>query len=149
MQPMQHSPVVSCQDGTISFDCVWMADSSGCSRLVDEWVSQSITPSYREPGTSNKSGMYWHYSVRLGGLGLNNPINIAKEQSAGSQKMVERILHQEHHLGDCCAAQKGIKARILSIKHKQQDTEAKNLTIYSPTIDGTVSRENVAYRIAN
>ena len=62
-----------------------------------------------------------------------NPINIAKEQSAGSQKMVERILHQEHHLGDCCAAQKGIKARILSIKRKQQDTEAKNLTNHLPS----------------
>ena len=69
--------------------------------------------------------------VRLGGLGLQNPITMAKEQQSASQQicspLVDRIVHQQHHMGDCHLAQQEIKANISSCKRTQRKEEAKNL----------------------
>ena len=47
--------------------------------------------------------------VRLGGLGIRNPINMAMEQHTASHQicapLVDRIVHQDHQLGDCSAVQ--------------------------------------------
>ena len=65
--------------------------------------------------------------VRLGGLGS---INMAKEQHTASQQisfpLVDRIIHQEHQLGECHAVQQNTKARLRSHKRTQQK-EVKNL----------------------
>ena len=69
--------------------------------------------------------------VRLGGLGLWNPINMAKEQHTASQQilsapLVNQIIHQEHQLGECHTVQQNTKARLRSHKRTLQK-EAKNL----------------------
>ena len=70
-------------------------------------------------------------TLRLGGLGLGNPINMAKEQHTASQQisapLVDRIVCQDHHLGDCHAIQQSTKARLRSRKRTQQKEEAKNI----------------------
>ncbi len=75
--------------------------------------------------------------VRLGGLGLRNPINMAKEQYTASQQisapLVDRIVHQEHSLGDCHAVQQSTKARICSRKRTRQNEEAKSLQNQLPS----------------
>ena len=68
--------------------------------------------------------------VRLGGLGLQNPITMSREQHTASKlicaPLVDRIVNQDHHLGECSAVQQGTKARLCSRKHNQQNEEAKN-----------------------
>ena len=75
--------------------------------------------------------------VRLGGLGLQNPINMAKEQHTASQQicapLVDRIVHQEHYLGECHTVQQSTKARLRSHKRTQQKEEAKNLQNQLPS----------------
>ena len=75
--------------------------------------------------------------VRLGGLGLRNPTNMAKEQHTASQQisapLVDRIVNQEHHLGECHAVQKQTKVRIRHHKRMQQNVEAKNLQTQLPS----------------
>ena len=74
---------------------------------------------------------YLALPLRLGGLGLQNPITMAKEQQSASQQicspLVHRIIHQLHHMGDCNVSQQEIKANISSRKRTQQKEEAKNL----------------------
>ena len=69
--------------------------------------------------------------VRLGSLGLQNPINMSREQHRASKlicaPLVDRIVNQDHHLGECSAVQQGTKARLRSRKRNQQKEEAKNL----------------------
>ena len=69
--------------------------------------------------------------VRLGGLGLQNPITMSREQHTASKlicaPLVDRIVNQDHHLGECSAVQQGTKARLRSCKRNQQNEEAKNL----------------------
>ena len=52
-------------------------------------------------------------SVRLGGLGLQNPITMAREQHTASKlicaQLVNRIVNQDHHLGEYSAVQQGTK----------------------------------------
>ena len=73
----------------------------------------------------------------LGGLGLMNPVAIAKEQHDTSQlicaPLTERILHQDHQLADCQAVQQDIKARIRSNKRSRQKENARNLQNQLPT----------------
>ena len=75
--------------------------------------------------------------VRLGGLGLRNPTNMAKEQHTASQQisapLVDRIVNQEHHLGECHAVQKQTKVRIRHHKRMQQNVEARNLQTQLPS----------------
>jgi hypothetical protein len=75
--------------------------------------------------------------VRLGGLGLGNPISMAKKQHTASQQisapLVDRIVHQQHHLGDCNAVQQSTKARFRSRKRTRQKEEAKNLQNQLPS----------------
>ena len=75
--------------------------------------------------------------VRLGGLGPQNPINMAKEQHTASQQicapLVDRNVHQEHLLGECHVVQQSIKARLRSEKHTQQKEEANNLQNQIPS----------------
>lgn len=40
---------------------------------------------------------------------------------------MDRIVNQDHHLGECSAVQQGTKARLRSRKRNQQNEEAKNL----------------------
>ena len=40
---------------------------------------------------------------------------------------IDRIVNQDHHLGECSAVQQGTKARLRSRKRNQQKEEAKNL----------------------
>ena len=69
--------------------------------------------------------------VRLGGLGLQNPINMSRGQHTASKlicaPLVDQIVNQDHHLGECSAVQQGTKARLRSRKRNQQKEEAKNL----------------------
>ena len=59
-------------------------------------------------------------SVRLGGLGLRNPIIMAKEQHNASKliraPLVDRVIEQDHHLGECHTVQQRIKDTIRSCK---------------------------------
>ena len=41
--------------------------------------------------------------------------------------LVDRIVNQDHHLGECSAVQQGTKARLCSHECNQQKEEAKNL----------------------
>lgn len=69
--------------------------------------------------------------VRLGGLGLQNPITMSREQHTASKlicaPLVDRIVNQDHHLGECSAVQQETKARLCSCKRNQQNEKAKNL----------------------
>ena len=62
---------------------------------------------------------------------------MAKEQRTSSQQisapLVDRIVYQEHHLGDCHVVQQSTKARIHSHKRMQQIIEAKNLSNHLPS----------------
>ena len=73
------------------------------------------------------------FTLRLGGLGLGNPI---KEQHTASQQvsapLVDRIVHQDHHLGDCHEVQQSTKARLHSRKHTRQKEEAMYLQNHLP-----------------
>ena len=75
--------------------------------------------------------------VRLGGLGTRNPTNMAKEQHTASQQIiapfVDRIVHQEHHFGECHIVQRNTKVKIRYRKRMQQNVEAKNLQIQLPS----------------
>ena len=75
--------------------------------------------------------------VRLGGLGIRNPVIMAMEQYTVSHQicapLVDRIVHQDHQLGDCSAVQRSIKSRLNSHKHTQQVEEAKNLQNQLPS----------------
>ena len=75
--------------------------------------------------------------VRLGNFGIRNPTNIAMEQHTASQQisapLVDRIVYQEHHLGECHIVQRNTKVRIRYHKRMQQNVEAKNLQIQLPS----------------
>ena len=62
---------------------------------------------------------------------------MAKEQRTASQQisapLVDRIVHQEHHLGECHIIQRHTKVRIRYCKRMQQNVEAKNLQIQLPS----------------
>ena len=95
-----------------------------------------------------------------GGLGLRNPTNMAKEQHTASQQisapLVDRIVNQEHHLGECHAVQKQTKVRIRlaqTYAAKCRSKEPSNSTsIYFATLNGTVPGERsikLAFLAAN
>ena len=75
--------------------------------------------------------------MRLGGLGLTNPIIMAKEQHNASKLicalLVDRVIKQDHHSGECHAVQQKIKGTIRSCKRNNQKEEAKNLQIQLPS----------------
>ena len=75
--------------------------------------------------------------VRLGGLGLRNPTNMAKEPHTASQQisapLVDRVVNQQHRLGECHVVKKQTKVRIRHHKRMQQDVEARNLQTQLPS----------------
>ena len=75
--------------------------------------------------------------ARLGGLGLMNPVANAEEQHAASQlicaSLVKLILHHDHLLADCQAAQRNIKVRVHSNKCSKQREDARNLQNQLPS----------------
>ena len=72
--------------------------------------------------------------VRLGGLGIRNPIIMAMEQHTASHQIcVDQIVHQDHQLGDCSAVQRSIKSKLSSRKRTEQVEEAKNLQKQLPS----------------
>ena len=70
--------------------------------------------------------------MRLGGLGIRDPTDMAEEQHI-SAPLADRIVHQEHHLGECHIVQRNTKVRIHYRKRMQQNVEAKNLQIQLPS----------------
>ena len=69
--------------------------------------------------------------ARLGGLGLMNPAASKKEQRAASHQisapLVDRIINQDHQLGDCHSVQQSIKKRTQHAKYTKQKEDAKEL----------------------
>ena len=84
---------------------------------------------------------------QLGGLGLINPIALAKEQRAASQlisaPLIDLIINQDHRSDNCHSVQQSIKRRIHHAKHTRQKKEAKNppkeSANPSPLLHGTLS----------
>ena len=75
--------------------------------------------------------------VRIGGLGLINPVATSMEQHATSKliiaPLVERVVQQEHRPAQCHAAQQDIKARARSNKHaRQEDAEDQHGQLPAP-----------------
>ena len=75
--------------------------------------------------------------VRLGGLGLMNPIASAKEQRDSSQlicaPLVNQIQQQNHDFGRCQEAQRSVKVQLRSSKRMRQKEEAKRVQDQLPT----------------
>ena len=69
--------------------------------------------------------------IRLGGLGLTNPVLSAEEQYDFSQKitepLVKRITSQEHQLGDCHSIQQHIKRDLKDARNLKQTNEVNDL----------------------
>lgn len=69
--------------------------------------------------------------ARLGGLGLTNPIVSAKEQRSCSKQisapLVDRIVDQEHELGNCHSIQQHIKRDLKLTRNSKQKDEAEHL----------------------
>ena len=76
--------------------------------------------------------------VRLGGLGLLNPLASAPELQAASKQintpLVNRIINQDHQLDDCHAVQQSIKIRIQHNKRQKQKEDAENFQHILPPI---------------
>ena len=107
-------------------------------------------------GQGSKSENYLHYQRSWS----PEPHQKAKEQRTTSQRicvpLVDRIVHEEHHLGDCHIAKQSIKTRLCSHKCTQQKEAAKEYpkqtTIYSPMLNGALSTEgsiHLPHLIAN
>ena len=69
--------------------------------------------------------------MRLGGLGLTNPMSSYGQEREASEKitasLVERVLHQDHRLTGCHAAQKHAKAEVRSTRRANQKKDALKL----------------------
>ena len=69
--------------------------------------------------------------ARLGGLGIFNPLSVAKELHKASTQicapLVDRIVCQNHSIGNCLEDQRETKARIRSQKRSQQKESARNI----------------------
>ena len=66
--------------------------------------------------------------ARLGGLGLINPITSAKAISQQvSAPLVDKVINQDHHMGDSNTIQHGIKRRAQYTKRTKQNEDAREL----------------------
>ena len=69
--------------------------------------------------------------ARLGGLWLINPTTSVKEQRTISQQvsapLVDKVINQDHHMGDSNSIQHGIKRRAQYTKRTKQNEDAQKL----------------------
>ena len=106
--------------------------------LVSASHHELVHPSYYRFGSSRETNP--RIAIITGETGWPwslQSIIMAKEQHNASKLMcaplVDQVIKQDHHLGECHAVQQRIKDTIRSCKHNNQKEEAKNLQIQLPS----------------
>ena len=142
----------------LSLTSRWLGNTFICWTPTTTWVSHPVTVHFSNLGSGSsglhgsKSENYLHYQWDLRGLGLWNPISIAKEWHTASQQicapLVDWVVHQEPHLGENHIVQQNTKAKLCPHKCTQQkEGTVKNLQTnyhYSPTLNEALSVKRMA-----
>ena len=110
-------------DALSASDLLQPLESAICSQLIPALTGQN------QPGDIIRE--LTALPVRLGGLGLTNPMSSYGQEREASEKitasLVERVLHQDHRLTGCHAAQKHAKAEVRSTRRANQKKDALKL----------------------
>ena len=110
-------------DALSASDLLQPLESAICSQLIPALTGQN------QPGDIVRE--LTALPVRLGGLGLTNPMSSYGQAREASEKitapLVERVLHQDHRLTGCHIAQKHAKAEVRSTRRANQKKDALKL----------------------